>query len=120
MSKEVLEVLARTRMLSLPELDLSVAKLLAAGKQLQGPSELLMHLIKTCMLRVDQVGLRVDQVGFGRGAAAHAHSHALPCGDHSCISMRPYPCMHSHAAIPMHALPYRDSHAWDDLLFEEC
>ena len=53
--KELLEILSRNRMLSLPELDASFCKLLAAGKNLQGPSELIMHLMKTCMLRVDQV-----------------------------------------------------------------
>ena len=55
MCKELLEILSRNRMLSLPELDASFCKLLASGKNLQGPSELIMHLMKTCMLRVDQV-----------------------------------------------------------------
>ena len=55
-SKEVLEVLARSRLVSLPELDMQLSKQLAAGKNLQGPSEMLMHLMKACMLRAEQVG----------------------------------------------------------------
>jgi CCR4-NOT transcription complex subunit 1 len=57
-SKEVIEMLIRARLLSLPELDASVLKLLSSplGSKVQQASELLMHLIKSCMLNRDGQG----------------------------------------------------------------
>ena len=51
-SKDVVEMLIRARLLSLPELDASLVKLLSSqsGGKVQQASELLMHLIKSCML----------------------------------------------------------------------
>lgn len=50
--KDVVEMLIRARLLSLSELDASLFKLLSSlsGNKVQQASELLMHLIKSCML----------------------------------------------------------------------
>lgn len=57
-SKDVIEMLIRARLLSLPELDNAILKLLSSptGAKVQQASELLMHLIKSCILTRDVQG----------------------------------------------------------------